>query len=158
MTLRKEFVDDPIKFLKENQYGFLERDDDSATYDFTWKATLGEVFDDIYQSLHSYSTDEDADTEQLDQEWRESLQLAKEKFAQGQSEQAFTLISDLWPDAFGERCSVNWWGTFEDLKSSDSLWPQQVRLSFRGSDDRGPITSTEEFDFANYVTCKPFEW
>lgn len=156
MTLRKEFVEDPIKFLKGNQYGFLEGDNDSATYGFTWKGTLEEVFDDIYKSLHSYSTDEVI--EQLDQGWRDSLQLAKDQFAKGQSEQAFTLISNLWPDAFGERCGISWWGSFEDLKSSDSLWPQQVRSSFRGSDDRRPITRTEEFDFANYVTCKPFEW
>jgi len=127
MTLRKKFVEDPIKFLKEHQYGFLKGDDDSATYDLTWKGTLEEVFDEIYKSLNSYSTDEDSDTEQLDQGWRDSLQLAKDKFAKGQSEQAFTLISDLWSDALGERCGISWWGTFEDLKSSNGLWAEQVR-------------------------------
>lgn len=156
MTLDKKFLDDPIKFLRENPYGFLDGNNESATYDFTWKPTLEELVKSIYETLYSCSSDEDI--EHLDEAWLGSLQIAKDKVEKGQTQQALALLLDLWPGAFGEQSGISWWGTFEDLKFSDGMWAQLVRSSFRQIDDSRPLEATEEINFAHYVTCEPFEW
>jgi hypothetical protein len=156
MTLEKTLLEDPIKFLRENPHGFFDGDNESATYDFTWKPTLEELVNDIYETLHSVSTDEYF--EHLDAAWRNLLQLAKGKIGKGETEDAFAVLRDLWPDAFGEQAGISWWGSFENLKSSGDPWPELIRSSFRGADDNGPIEPAEELKFAHYVTYEPFAW
>jgi hypothetical protein len=61
-------------------------------------------------------------------------------------------------DPYGDRAGISWWGSFEQLKTSEGVWPRQTRKSFRGNSDESPIKEAEEADFASYLTREPFEW
>jgi hypothetical protein len=153
-----EDTEDALLFLKRNPYGLLYGDDDESFYEFIWAANPKDLFNqacDLLLSLQSYDLASDKNLE-LDDQVRDSTDNACRAFeTDGLTENT---LSELMLLSRSERAGISWWGDFEQLKILDTLWPNQVRNSFRNGSSDQPIKVEEESDFANFVTRYPFAW
>lgn len=87
-----------------------------------------------------------------DSMWKASVNFERN----GLTEEPLAYLMSI--DPYGDRAGISWWGSFEQLKTSEGVWPRQTRKSFRGNSDESPIKEAEEADFASYLTREPFEW
>jgi hypothetical protein len=153
-----EDTEDALSFLRQNPYGLLYGDDDEGYYEFIWEANPKDLFNkacDLLLSLQSNDEGNDENLE-LDDQTKVTVNNALRAFqVSGLTEDA---LSELMLLCRNERAGIPWWGDFEQLKSADALWPQQVRQSFRNDSCDLPINAEEELEFAKHVTRYPFTW
>lgn len=144
---------EPVGFLNENRYGLLYGDDAVGEYEFIWVSSPEALFEravNLVRSLH------DSDLkDQNEPQMEKSLDRARCSFEEsGLSDDTLEiLVSNM-----HERSGISWWGLFDDLRNSDQRWPQQTRSTFREHKTNQPIETSEEGQFAHYVTRHPFEW
>lgn len=154
----EEQIENPLLYLSQNSYGLLYADNEAAEYEFIWAASPKELFERAYEMVLNAKLsyiEEEGGTE-LDQESKDALERARSNFeAHGLSDEALAHLMSL--DPYGEQAGIAWWGSYEQLKTSEKGWPQQMRGAFRRNSDVSPITKEEEDNFALYVTREPFE-
>lgn len=152
-------IENALLYLNQNPYGLLFGDDDADEYEFIWASSPEELFKKAYEMVFNakLSYIEDEGGTELDQESKGALEKARGHFEiHGLTHEVLTHLMSI--DPYGERAGISWWGSFEQLKVSEDVWPQQIRGSFRGNSKEPSITAEEEADFASYLTREPFKW
>jgi hypothetical protein len=146
-----------ISFLNQHPYGLLFADDETAEYEFIWAKSPEELFKKAYEMVEDARLAhlEDYGVTKLDKKSRDALERARTHFEMyGLTETTLSHLMSI--DPYGDRAGIPWWGSFDQLKTSDHGWAMQMRSSFRRGGDETPIRADEAADFATYVTREPF--